>query len=286
MRMNKFDYNEAFCRNIPLISKGEQLKLKKAVVAVPGMGGMGGSIFLCLARMGFENFHISDMDSFDVVNNNRQVGCMRSTDGKKKVDVMRDIILDINPNCKVKVFAKGISEENIDEFLEGVDVVMDGMDYFNFDIRRLIHMRAYEKGIYVVGAGPIAFGSAFLVFSPDGMSFDKYFDIKDDMSYKEKIIAFSVGLVPSLLQTKYVEVRKFDLKNKSGPSSSIAVNLGTGIACFEAMNIILRRRKIYAAPYYGQFDVQLMQLKRGRVFLGNRNPIQRIKRWFIGKYLF
>lgn len=63
-----------FSWNIFLLFKKEWYKLKKARGAVPGMGGIGRAIVVCLARMDLENFHISDMDSFDVVNTDWQVG--------------------------------------------------------------------------------------------------------------------------------------------------------------------------------------------------------------------
>lgn len=147
-------------------------------------------------------------------------------------------------------------------------------------------MKAYDKNLYVLGAGPIAFGAALLNFSPNGMSFDEYFDVREDMSYKDKIVSFSIGLIPALLQTKYVHAKKFDLKGKGGPSSSVSVHLCTGIVCYEAMNVILKRRKVFVAPHYAQFDAQLLRLKRGYVLWGNRNPVQRLKRWYVGKYLF
>ena len=110
--------------------------------------------------------------------------------------------------------------------------------------------------------------------------------IFDEMSYKDKIISFSLGLVPKLLQSKYMKLKKFDLNNKSAASSIVGVNLASGIACFEIANIILKRRKIYAVPNYFQFDAQLMRIKRGKLIFGNRGPIQRFKHWFVGKYMF
>lgn len=69
---------------------------------------------------------------------------MSSTMDKSKEDVMATIINDINPYIKIEKFGK-ITEENLDSFLEGVDIVVDGMDFFEIDVRRLIFKRAYEK---------------------------------------------------------------------------------------------------------------------------------------------
>ncbi len=160
-------------------------------VAIPGLGGVGGQHLVTLSRTGINNFCIADFDQFEPVNFNRQYGARTSGFGQPKIDVMYNEAMDINPYLKIKRFNQGVSKENIDDFLENVDLVADGMDFFNFDIRRLIFKKAYEKKIPVITAGPLGFSSALLIFMPDmGMTFDQYFDIYDSLELEEKLIRF------------------------------------------------------------------------------------------------
>jgi len=96
--MNQFSRTEA------LIGKENQDKLKKAKVAVFGLGGVGGHTVEALARAGIGHLVLVDYDSYDVTNINRQIGALYSTIGRYKVDVMKERILDINPSAEVETY--------------------------------------------------------------------------------------------------------------------------------------------------------------------------------------
>lgn len=272
-----FNYYNAFSRNIGLLTKEEQEKIKNTTVAIAGMGGVGGRITITCARLGIENFHISDMDTFDEVNFNRQMGAFTSSVGAEKVRFIENQIRDINPNANIKVFDKGINKDNVDEFLEGVDFVLDGMDFFNFDTRRLIFNKAHQKGIYVNTAGPIGFSTGVLTFDPKGMNFDDYFDVDDSTSDKMKYIKFFIGLCPAMLQSKYLKPHPENLNEKKGPSLVTAVNLCASFASAELLKLITGKGNLRCVPKYTQMDVRRMKLKKGWMPFGNKNPIQKIK---------
>ena len=67
-------YDQAFLRNIGLLTQAEQEKLKRAKIAIPGMGGVGGLHLITMVRSGVGKFHVSDFDVFEPVNINRQYG--------------------------------------------------------------------------------------------------------------------------------------------------------------------------------------------------------------------
>src|SRR3954451_14653210 len=119
-RASDFDYDEAFSRNIGWVTEWEQQILRTKRVAIAGMGGVGGLHLLTLARLGIGAFNISDMDVFETVNFNRQVGASIGTLGRPKVDVMAGMALDINPTAEIRRFPNGINDDNIDDFLNGV----------------------------------------------------------------------------------------------------------------------------------------------------------------------
>jgi tRNA A37 threonylcarbamoyladenosine dehydratase len=91
-----------FARTELLIGKDGVEKLKKAKVAVFGIGGVGSYVVEALARAGVGHLIIVDYDKYDITNINRQLGATHSTIGKYKVDVMKERILDINPTAIVK----------------------------------------------------------------------------------------------------------------------------------------------------------------------------------------
>jgi len=279
---NRQEYmTQAFSRNIGLLTEHEQKRLEKIRIAIPGMGGVGGAHLITLVRSGIGNFNIADFDFFEPVNINRQYGAAVQDFGRPKLEVMKERALSINPYLQINAFDKGINEENMDEFLEGVDIVIDGLDFFVFEIRRKLFKRAAQKGIYVITAAPLGFSSAVLVFSPDGMGFDEYFNITKGMTADDKYLSFAVGLAPKPTHIKYMNFSKIDFNSKAAPSLNIACQLCSGMAAAETLKIILKRGRIKFVPYYWQFDAYQNKFKIGKLYFGNKNPVQRLKKAFV-----
>ena len=78
-------------------------KLKDSKVIIYGLGGVGSFACEAVARAGVGHLVLVDIDVYDISNINRQLGALHSTIGKRKVDVMKERILDINPKCIVKI---------------------------------------------------------------------------------------------------------------------------------------------------------------------------------------
>lgn len=105
-----------FSRTELLIGKEGIDKLKNSKVAVFGIGGVGSFVVEGLVRAGVENFVLIDDDKVCLTNLNRQIIATRKTIGKYKVDVMKERILEINPNANVEThqeFYMPNSESNI-----------------------------------------------------------------------------------------------------------------------------------------------------------------------------
>ena len=279
-------YSEAFSRNLGLLTLAEQERLSEACIAIPGMGGVGGVHLMTMARMGVGRFHLADFDVFETVNINRQYGARVPDFGRNKLEVMNETALSVNPYAEIRTFPEGISDSNLDDFLDGVQVVLDSLDYFEFDIRRRLFNRAREKGAYVITAGPIGFSSALLIFSPhEGMGFDEYFNIVPGMTPQEHYLSYAIGLAPRATQIRYMDLSRVDFNDKAGPSSIIACQLCAGMVASEAMRIILNKGKIKAVPHYFQFDAYRQVFRKGKIRGGNRNPFQRAKLAVVGKLL-
>jgi molybdopterin/thiamine biosynthesis adenylyltransferase len=273
----KFDYDTAFSRNIGIVRRGEQELLKQTKVAIPGLGGVGGIHLATLARMGVGGFHLADFDRFDLANFNRQFGAFVSTLGESKTEVMSKIVRDINPEISLGVWKEGISEDNVEEFLRGTQLVIDSLDAYEIDVRRLVFMKARLMGIPVITAGPIGLSCAMLVFMPDSMSFDDYFCIEDGMSQQEKFTRFILGLIPHLRPFKYLITDEINSAERRGPSSAAAVTLCSGFAAVEALKVLLNKGEVRATPYCHYYDPYLMRFKCGYLRWGNRGPLQKMK---------
>jgi molybdopterin/thiamine biosynthesis adenylyltransferase len=272
-----FDYDSAFSRNLGLVRPEEQEVLRNSRVAVAGLGGVGGVHLTTLARMGVGNFHIADFDEFEVHNFNRQAGAMVSTLGKSKSVVMQQMASDINPSANIRVFPEGINNDNVDAFLQGVDVVADGLDYFAVEARELMYRAAYEKQIPVVAAGPIGCSSALLVFMPGEMTWHDYFALDLARTALDKYVLFFIGTAPAATQMSYLDPSFVNLAEKRGPSLALAVQLCAGMVAAEAMKLLLKRGPILPAPHYQQFDAYKCKHVIGKLRWGNKGPLQRLK---------
>ncbi len=280
-----WNYEEAFARHQGLLTKADQVRLRQARVAIAGLGGVGGIHLATLARLGIGAFHIADPDSFEIANINRQFGASAKTMGRGKTEVMAETATAINPEIDLRVFNEAINADNVGDFLDGVDVVVDGIDFFAIEARRLLFKEAKARSQWVVTAGPLGFSTAWLAFSPDGMSFDKYFDLNDSMAYWEQIISFAVGLTPKATHLQYTDLKGVNSKSTRGPSAALACHLCSGVVAAKVIKILLGRTPIRAAPYYFQFDAYRGILRQGRLRWGNRHPLQRLKRWFLKRRL-
>lgn len=100
---------------IPVMQSDRVDQVIRRVIA--GLGGVGGSYLLTMARLGIGRFAIADFDTFDLPNFNCQAGAFVSTLGKAKADVMAGMVRDINPTIDVNVFSDGVTTNNLARFL-------------------------------------------------------------------------------------------------------------------------------------------------------------------------
>ena len=273
-----FDYREAFSRNIGWLTEREQVVLRRSRVAIAGMGGVGGIHLLTLARLGVGAFRIADLDRFELANMNRQAGAGMSSLGREKVEVMAAAARDINPEVALDAFPDGVNEGNAGAFLAGADLFVDALDFFALEVRRMLFARAAALGIPAVTAAPIGFGTTYFVFLPGGMSFEEYFRL-DGLAPERQYVNFAVGLTPRGFHRAYLaDPSRMDLAGRRGPSTAAAVQLCAGVVGTEAVKILTGRGRVWPAPWYHQFDAFQGRWLRGRLVLGNRGPLQTLKR--------
>lgn len=146
---------EEFSRTELLLGSEAMRKLADAAIAVFGVGGVGGYVVEGLARSGVGNFILIDHDTVSVSNINRQIIAVHSTVGRYKTDVMKERILDINPQANVTVYRCFYLPETREEFdFTQYSYAVDCVDTVSAKID--IVLQAQAAGIPVIssmGAG-------------------------------------------------------------------------------------------------------------------------------------
>ena len=154
-----------FSRTELLLGKEAMEQLSKARVAVFGVGGVGGYACEALVRSGIGAFDLIDDDKVCLTNLNRQIIATRKTVGKYKTDVMKERMLEINPDVDVTIHKCFFLPENADEFpFEEYDYIIDAVDTVTAKIELV--MKAQEKNVPIIssmGAGNKLDASMFQV---------------------------------------------------------------------------------------------------------------------------
>jgi molybdopterin/thiamine biosynthesis adenylyltransferase len=219
--MQKPPYSLIFERNLGAITFEDQMKLKKAKVAIVGLGGIGGIAFELLVRVGIINFTIIDKDNFDISNLNRQVLSSINNLEKSKINAAILKGMEINPEIKLKAYFHEFDEKNA-SLIKGADLIVDGLD--NLYSRIILSRTAKKYKIpYIFGAAEYNKGIS-TVFMPHGKEYEGIFA----RSVKGKALNSSLKNKLSTYQT---------CQSVLGPVPNM-------IGCFEAMqaiNLILNK---------------------------------------------
>lgn len=283
--MTKFDYWQAFARNLGFLTAPEQNILRGKRIAIAGMGGVGGSHLITLARLGIGKFRIADFDKFEIGNLNRQYGANMNTLGKSKSQTMKQMALDINPEAEIEIFDR-VHRGNVEDFIRNSHVVIDALDFFAFEDRRALYHFARKLEVPVISCGPIGMGASLIIFTPESITFDQYFDWQMFDSFETKAVKFLIGITPKLKAKDYMGAPgRLDFRKGHTSSLAIGPQFAAGVMASEALKIMLKRGKVRVAPHAFHYDAYFQKVFHSYVWLGNRNPIQRFKIWLFKKFL-
>lgn len=237
-------YKKMTDRNIGVVSLEEQERLRKGCVAVAGCGGMGGLSAEQLVRLGVGHLKIADFDNFEIHNLSRQCGSTSSNIGKNKAEVLARYFRKINPELKLDVFKKGVQEENVEEFVEGSEAVIDSIDYGSFYNSVLLSRAARKRNLCVVSPSAIGFGVNVIVFGPKTVSIEEYVGVPADAS-KETVKNFTMPIEKfAVYLPTYADMdiaKKAALGMINIPNLIMPQHLGTSIAVTEVVLLILGR---------------------------------------------
>jgi len=134
-----------YSRQIRLFGEDGQEKLKRTSVFIAGAGGLGSAVSIYMAAGGFGKIRIVDCDSVELSNLNRQILHANADVGRPKAKSAFETLTGINPEIEVEALVETISQDNIDQLLQGCDLIMDAMD--NFPIRYLLNRTALRRKI-------------------------------------------------------------------------------------------------------------------------------------------
>ena len=140
-----------FSRTQLLLGQEGMESLYKKKVAVFGIGGVGGYVCEALVRSGIGSFDLIDDDKVCLTNLNRQIIATRKTVGKYKAEVMRDRMLEINPDANIEIHKCFFLPENADEFpFQEYDYIVDAVDRVTAKIELIL--RAQKENVPIISA--------------------------------------------------------------------------------------------------------------------------------------
>lgn len=241
---------EQFIRNLGIMSEADMDKLQRSSIAIAGCGCIGGFSAELLARMGIGRLMLADPDHFDVSNINRQCAATHLTVGQPKVEALSRHLLTINPDLQIDAFPEGVHSGNVQEFLAGVDYVIDAIDYFAFSDSLILHRAARANGLFVTTAVALGFGTSVLTFAPDGLSLEQYIGIPEDITPEQaKELTFpAASYSEQLPQYATPELVAGWLSEQTIPTISVVQALGPGVLVSKLVLHLLGRKQPQIVP--------------------------------------
>jgi len=155
---------DRYKRSLDTVTEQELEKIRSKTVGVVGAGGLGGYVIEMLARFGVGTLRIIDGDRFDETNLNRQLLAVEANLGKAKAEEAALRVAAINSTVQTEILAGKFGSENADQFLSGLDVVLDCLD--NVGTRLLLEQRCKVLGIPLVHGAVGAWSGQVLTILP------------------------------------------------------------------------------------------------------------------------
>jgi molybdopterin/thiamine biosynthesis adenylyltransferase len=262
-------YKNIFMRNIGLLTEVEQENLSQASIGIAGIGGIGGLAAERLIRLGVGNLKLTDPGLMEASNLNRQFGSSTLNLGQSKVKVAVDEIKDINPKASIVYTNKGIwNEGDANLFVEGIDFLIDTMDFGLFKQSILLQRAARRKGIHYLFSTAIGFGAISVVFAPKGITLEEYdglpldVDVDDPKNLKVSLDRI-VPIMPAYINDVQ-EVQDIIDGKRYVPSTCIGAGLAAILTAGDATGVILGKY-VPKAPHYTFFDVVDRKLVVGKM---------------------
>jgi hypothetical protein len=265
-------------RNLGWITEKEDKgMMQEKVIGIAGLGGVGGRYFLDLVRLGFKKFIISDPDVYETTNINRQMCAYTANVGKKKSIVLTARAKRINPDVNIRII-DSITETNVESFCEQCDIVLDCLDLFAMDIRRILHFTCWNSHVDFISTAPLGFGASIAIFKctdDNSVMPARYFGFDQWDTDKLRLCKFLAGMSPACLHRTYFNqsAGSFNFEKRLAPSTVIGMEMAAALTVANVVKV-LRKEKVKAVPYVHQVDAYRLKMKTTK--RGKYNIFRRI----------
>lgn len=255
-------------RNYGFMNEAEQQALLDARVALAGVGGDGFQLGQKLARQGVQSFSVADPEVFEAENANRVPGATTMTYGLSKALVFAQGVYDINPGATVDVFTDGVTPDNVGEFMEGADLVLDESELTHLEIGTAIAREARRRDIPDLMVMNVGFSAIVTSFDPKSRhTFERFMGIPKGMpldEVAERQVDFSRCLpyIPHYGDVKtLIAVQEGEA---SLPSIAEGVDIASGVGTTQAKLHLMRKAGNHRpepvwAPKVGYMDAYTLQ---------------------------
>lgn len=204
-------------RNRELISQSDQDRLNNAVVAVVGLGGLGGHSSEQLARLGIGRLILIDYDVFDESNLNRQLFATEDTIGESKAHWAKERLTKVNSEIEYIFHDTRLTKDNARELLAGAEIVVDALD--NIRTRLILQEACRELGVPLVYGAIGGWYGQVAFIEPGDDTLDLLYPDQDAVGIEKQLgnPSFTPALVASVQVAetlKYLLDRGSLLRNK------------------------------------------------------------------------
>lgn len=250
--------------NIGYLSREEQTQLGQANIVIVGTGGGGGPAAEVITRMGFGSeggsITVTDPETFDWRNMNRQTGCYDDTIGRNKAEAVGELLGKIAPSRDIRVNTEGITEDNIEDMFKGADLIVDESAYELHHLGTMVARQARKQGIPVVSGYDVGFGGYVTTYHPEGPIFE---EAQLGLSRHQSIEEIAQERVPVKKWAPYIppycDAEVFDKVAKeeiSAPTIAPSATITAGLIATHAMLNIIGGKNHRPKPVY--FDKAAM----------------------------
>ncbi|HSX16916.1 MAG TPA: ThiF family adenylyltransferase [Patescibacteria group bacterium] len=261
-------------RNLGFWTEAEQQALGSSVVVVAGAGGDGGMLAEELVRMGVGcgeggEIRLADPEVFDRENLNRQAASNITTVGQNKARAVATALRLIRPEANISVFTDGVTHDNIDQLLDGADLLIDETEFTTHAIGVALARAARKRSIANLQVLNVGFGAQITSYDAEGkFTLEDRLGLSNDASLQD-IAAAEVSIDRWLASIPpYASMQAFKkvaAGEKSAPSVAPGVAIAAGFGAVQAFLHLVgpgnNRPKPVYAPHTLSVDAMTGQSK-------------------------
>lgn len=233
-----YEYNRTHARNLGFYSEYEQQALSDSTIAIAGAGGDGFQLGYKLAMAGVGSIRVADPEVFEPENSNRVIAASAPNSGRNKAEVFQEWAGNLPNPPEVTIFTDGVTEDNLEDFMYGADLVLDESELTYPHVGTMIARQAMQQEIPDLFVMNIAHAGVATSFHPNGRyTFEKIMGLPESApldEIAEMDVDFSKCLpyIPS-----YGDIKTLQAVVEGAPLPSVGtgVDMASGIGSSEAI---------------------------------------------------